>query len=63
MILPPKVVTREVSICVDSRCLKTNTVLGSISATDSEFQTVGPEYIRLHLNKSNLGMGTLSFLE
>ena len=37
--------------------------LGSVSATGSEFQRVGPEYIRLDLNKSNLGMGTLSFLE
>ena len=50
-------------MCVDSRCLKTDTVLGSVSTTGSEFQRVGPEYIRLDLNKSNLGMGTLSFLE
>ena len=42
---------------------KTDTVLGSVSATGCEFQRVGPEYIRLGLNKSNLGMGTLSFLE
>ena len=43
--------------------MKTDTVLDSVSATDSEFQRVGPEYFRLDLNKSNLGMGTLSFLE
>ena len=54
---------REDSICVDSRCLKTDTVLDSVSATGSEFQRVGPDYFRLDLNKSNLGMGTLSFLE
>ena len=46
----------------ETKCLKTDTVLDSVSATDSEFQRVGPEYFRLDLNKSNLGMGTLSFL-
>ena len=65
MILPPyfKLYLEKLAVSVDSRCLKTDTVLGSISATGSEFQTVGPEYIRIDLNKSNLGMGTLSFLE
>ena len=43
--------------------MKTDTVLDSVSATGNEFQRVGPEYIRFDLNKSNLGMGTLSFLE
>ena len=47
----------------ETKCLKTDTVLDSVSVTDSEFQRVGPEYFRLDLNKSNLGMGTLSFLE
>ena len=65
MILPPyfKLYLEKLAVSVDSRCLKTDTVLGCVSATGSEFQRVGPEYIRLDLNKSNLGMGTLSFLE
>ncbi len=43
--------------------MKTDTVIVSVSAMGSEFQRVGPEYIKLDLNKSNLGVGTLSFLE
>ena len=54
---------KEDSTCSDSLVLKTDTVIVSVSAMGSEFQRVGPEYIKLDLNKSNLGMGTLSFLE
>ena len=43
--------------------MKTDTVIVSVSAMGSEFQKAGPEYIKLDLNKSNLGVGTLSFLE
>ena len=44
--------------------MKTDTAIVSVSAVGSEFQRVGPEYIKLDLKKkSNLGMGTLSFLE
>ena len=56
-------IPREDSIRVDSQSLKTNTVLDSVSATGNEFQRVGPEYIRPDLSKSNLGLGTLNFLE
>ena len=38
---------REASMRVDSQCLKTDTVLDSVTATGSEFQTVGPKYVRL----------------
>ena len=60
----PKLYLRKVAyVSTVAGCLKTDTGLDSVSATGSEFQRVGPEYIRLDLNKSNLGMGTLSFLE
>ena len=49
--------------CLDSLLLKTDTVLVSVSAMGSEFQRVGPGYVKLDLNKSNLGVGTLSFLD
>ena len=42
--------------------MKTDTVIVSVSAMGSEFQTVGPEYIKLGLDKSNLGVETLIFL-
>ncbi|WP_419652821.1 hypothetical protein, partial [Thiolapillus sp.] len=57
------VIPKEDSICLDSLVLKTDTVIVSVSAMGSEFQRAGPEYIKLDLNKSNLGVGTLSFLE
>lgn len=41
---------------------KTDTVIDSVSARGSEFRRAGPEYSRLDVNKSILGMGTLSFL-
>ena len=54
---------KEDSICLDSLVLKTDTEIVSASAWGSEFQRLGPEYISLDLNKSNLGVETLSFLK
>ena len=57
------IIPKEDSICSDSLVLKTYTVIVSMSAMGSEFQRVGPEYIKLDLNRSNRGVGTLNFLE
>ena len=57
------VIPKEDSICLESLVLKIDTVIVSVSAMGSKFQRVGPEYITLDINKSNLGVVTLSFLE
>ena len=48
----PKLYLRKVAyVSTVAGCLKTDTGLDSVSATGSEFQRVGPEYIRLNLLK------------